>query len=378
LEGGLAPNAAVMSWTGVNGGIEAAKSKHFAVMTPGAYCYFDHYQGDPQSEPNAFGGFTPLDKVYSYNPIPAELNAEQAKYIMGVQANLWTEYILDFKQVQYMIFPRLLALSEVGWGTSDPKNYKEFENRVISQFRVLDKMKVNYAKSIYNISGKVIPANNGIAYELSTSQNSDGIRYTVDGTAPTINSNTYQKPVSIPGSLTIQSAYFENGQLKSAVSSQEFSISKTTGKKITLEQQPSENYSFGGAFTLVDGIIGNVKQLGKTWLGFQGKDVVATIDFGQKTGFSEVYFNTLENKGSWIHLAKSAKIFVSDDNKNFKLIIEIGKEEIQNAKGKIKLNAGSQNAKYLKVIIENAGIIPAGNPGADSKAWLFVDEIGVL
>jgi hexosaminidase len=93
-----------MSWTGVNGGIEAAKSKHFAVMTPGAYCYFDHYQGDPQSEPNAFGGFTPLDKVYSYNPIPSELNAEQAKYIMGVQANLWTEYILDFKQVQYMIF----------------------------------------------------------------------------------------------------------------------------------------------------------------------------------------------------------------------------------------------------------------------------------
>ncbi|PKF73260.1 family 20 glycosylhydrolase [Chryseobacterium sp. PMSZPI] len=378
LEGGLAPNAAVMSWTGVNGGIEAAKAKHFAVMTPGAYCYFDHYQGDPQSEPNAFGGFTPLEKVYSYNPIPAELNAEQAKYIMGVQANLWTEYILDFKQVQYMIFPRLMALSEVGWGTSDPKNYKEFENRVIGQFNVLDKMNVNYAKSIYNISGKVTPSNNGgIAYELSTSQNSNGIRYTLDGTTPTINSKIYQTPIAIPNSLTIKSAYFEGGQLKSAVSSQEFTVSKTTGKKITLEQQPSENYSFGGAFTLVDGIIGNTRQLGKTWLGFNGKDVVATIDFGQKTNFSEVYFNTLENKGSWIHLAKSAQIFVSDDNTNFKLIKEIGKEEIQNAKGKIRLNVGTQNAKYLKISIENAGIIPAGNPGADSKAWLFVDEIGV-
>jgi len=377
LEGGLASNAAVMSWTGVNGGIEAAKAKHFAVMTPGAYCYFDHYQGDPQSEPNAFGGFTPLEKVYSYNPIPAELNAEQAKYILGVQANLWTEYITDFKQVQYMIFPRLMALSEVGWGTSDPKNYKEFENRVISQFKVLDKMNVNYAKSIYNISGKIVPGNNGITYELSTSQDPKGVRYTLDGTDPTINSKNYQEPISIPKSITVKSAYFENGQLKSSISSQQFTISKTTGKKITLENQPSENYSFGGASTLVDGIIGNVKQLGKTWLGFDGKDVVATIDFGQKTGFSEVYFNTLENKGSWIHLAKSAKIFVSDDNKNFKLIKEIGKEEIQNAKGKIKLNAGSQNAKYLKMIIENAGIIPAGNPGADSKAWLFVDEIGV-
>lgn len=377
LEGGLAPNAAVMSWTGVNGGIEAAKSNHFAVMTPGAYCYFDHYQGDPQSEPNAFGGFTPLDKVYSYNPIPSELTPEQAKYIMGVQANLWTEYIDNFKQVQYMIFPRLMALSEVGWGTSDPKNYKDFENRVISQFKVLDKMGVNYAKSIYNISGKVVPGNKGITYELSTSQNSDGIRYTIDGTDPSINSTTYQGAISIPKSMTVKSAYFENGQLKSSISSQQFTISKTTGKKITLENQPSENYSFGGAATLVDGIIGNSRQLGKTWLGFNGKDVVATIDFGQKTTFSQVYFNTLENKGSWIHLAKSAKIFISDDNKNFKLIKEVGKEEIQNAKGKIQLNAGQQSSRYFKIMIENAGIIPAGNPGADSKAWLFVDEIGV-
>ncbi|WP_234047718.1 glycoside hydrolase family 20 protein [Chryseobacterium paridis] len=376
LEGGLAPNAAVMSWTGVNGGIEAAKSKHFAVMTPGSYCYFDHYQGDPQSEPNAFGGYTPLDKVYSYNPIPTELNAEQAKYILGVQANLWTEYILDFKHVQYMIFPRLMALSEVGWGTSDPKNYKNFENRVIQQFKILDKMKVNYARSIYNVSGKVIPSNNGVAYELSTSQNSNGIRYTTDGNDPTGNSQVYQNAISVSKPMTIKSAYFEDGQLKSAISSQQFSPSKTTGKNITLEQQPSENYSFGGAFTLVDGIIGSQKQLGKTWLGFQGKDVVAVIDLGQKTQFSEIYFNTLENKGSWIHLAKSAQVFVSDDNVNFKMVKEIGKDEIQNSKGKVKLNLGNQNSKYIKIKIENAGIIPAGNPGADSKAWLFVDEIG--
>nr|WP_315088742.1 family 20 glycosylhydrolase [uncultured Chryseobacterium sp.] len=377
LEGGLAPNAAVMSWTGIKVVVEAAKSGHFAVMTPGSYCYFDHYQGDPATEPNAFGGFTPLDKVYSYNPIPEELNAEQAKYILGVQANLWTEYILDFKHVQYMIFPRLLALSEVGWGTADPKNYKEFEGRVIHEFKNLDKMGVNYAKSIYNASGKVISSENGVAYELSTSQNPGGIQYTVDGTDPSANSQNYKNPVQISKSMTVKSAYFENGQLKSAVSSQSFTISKTTGKKITLEEQPSENYSFGGAFTLVDGITGNQKQLGKTWLGFNGKDVVATIDFGQKTQFSEVYFNTLDNKGSWIHFAKSAQIFVSDNGTDFKLIKEIGKEEILSAKGKIKVNVGNQNSKFIKVKIENAGIIPAGNPGSDSKAWLFVDEIGV-
>lgn len=376
LEGGLAPNAAVMSWTGIKGGVEAAKTGHFAVMTPGSYCYFDHYQGDPATEPNAFGGFTPLDKVYSYNPIPEELNAEQSKYILGVQANLWTEYILDFKQVQYMIFPRLLALSEVGWGTADPKNYKEFEGRVINEFKVLDKMGINYAKSIYNINGKVQPRVGGISYKLSTSQKPEGIRFTTDGSVPTENSQTYDVPIPVSKTMTIKSAYFEGG-LQSAVSSQDFVISKTTGKPITLESQPDENYSFGGEFTLVDGIIGNQKQLGKTWLGFQGKDVVATIDFGQKTRFSEVYFNTLDNKGSWIHFAKSAQIFVSDNGTDFKLIKEIGKEEILSAKGKIKVNVGIQNSKYIKVNIENAGIIPAGNPGADSKAWLFVDEIGV-
>ncbi|WP_294322130.1 family 20 glycosylhydrolase [uncultured Chryseobacterium sp.] len=377
LEGGLAPNAAVMSWTGIKGGVEAAKSGHFAVMTPGAYCYFDHYQGDPATEPNAFGGFTPLDKVYSYQPVPEELNVTQSKYILGVQANLWTEYILDFKQVQYMIFPRMLALSEVAWGTSDAKNYKEFERRVINEFETLDKMSVHYARSIYNINGKVMAADNGIAYELSTSQSPSGVRYTVNGADPSAASPAYTNPIPVQKSMTIKSAYFENGQLKSAISSQDFTVSKTTGKKITLEQQPNENYSFGGAFTLVDGIIGNQRQLGKTWLGFQGKDVVATIDFGQLTPFSEVYFNTLDNKGSWIHFAKSAHVFVSDNGTDFRMIKKIGKDEILAAKGKIRLQLGNQKAKYLKIKIENAGIIPPGNPGADSQAWLFVDEIGV-
>lgn len=127
----------------------------------------------------------------------------------------------------------------------------------------------------------------------------------------------------------------------------------------------------------MDGIIGDVKKLGKTWLGFQGNDVVANIDLGQKIDFSTLYFNTLDNKGSWIHLAKSAQVFISDDNKNFKMVKEMGKEEIQNVQGKVQMNIGKQSSRYLKVRIENAGIIPEGNPGAGSKAWLFVDEIGV-
>lgn len=377
LEGGLAPNAAVMSWTGEDGGIEAAKTGHFAVMTPGGYLYFDHYQGDPKNEPLAFGGNNPLDKVYSYNPIPSALNKEESKFIMGIQANLWSEYIPDFKQVEYMLFPRLMALSEVSWGTSDPENYVEFENRVIRHFDFLEERNINYAKSIFNLNGKVIRNKNGISYELSNTRNPNGIYYTTDGSEPTASSLSYSAPIPVAKSQTINAAYFENNEIKSAITSQSFEISKSTGKNIQLENEPSPNYSFGGELTLVDGIIGNPKILGKTWLGFEGKDVVATIDLGEKTAFSLLTFNSLDNKGSWIHLAKSAKIYTSDDGKNYNQIKEITQKEIQNSKGQMKIELNPTSARYVQIHIFNAGIIPAGNPGAGSGAWLFIDEIGI-
>ncbi len=378
LEGGLAPNAAVMSWTGVEGGIEAAITGHFAVMTPGNYLYFDHYQGDSQSEPLAFGGNNTLEKVYSYHPIPKELTQEEEKFILGVQANLWTEYIPDFKQVEYMLFPRLMALSEVAWGTSEPEKYAEFESKVIRQFKLLDERNIRYARSIYNLNGKVIQNEKGIVYELTTNRDPKGIRYTTDGTEPTASSLAYLMPIPIDKSVLIQAAYFEKDELKSAISKKEFHVSKSTGKNIVLKDQPAPNYSSNGALTLVDGILGDPKILGQTWLGFSGKNLEALIDFGEKTAFETISFNSLNNKGSWIHLAKEAKIFISKDGKKFKKIKTISHQEIIDNNGRIRVNTGKQSSRYLKIVIDNAGIIPAGNSGAGSEAWLFVDEIGVL
>lgn len=113
LEGGLAPNAVVMSWRGEAGGIEAAKQNHDVIMTPGNPVYFDHFQGDPATEPIGIGGFNTLKRVYDYEPVPKELNEEQAKHVLGAQANLWTEYIPTTQHAEYMVLPRLLALSEV-------------------------------------------------------------------------------------------------------------------------------------------------------------------------------------------------------------------------------------------------------------------------
>jgi hexosaminidase len=147
LEGGLAPNAAVMSWRGIAGGIEAAKQKHNVVMTPGKPCYFDHYQSkDKTKEPLAIGGFNPLDSVYAYNPTPKSLTADEAKYILGAQANVWTEYLTHFSSVEYMSMPRMSALSEVLWTMPENKNYKNYLIRLKKHSLVLDKMKVNYRK----------------------------------------------------------------------------------------------------------------------------------------------------------------------------------------------------------------------------------------
>ena len=147
LEGGLAPNAAVMSWRGTAGGIAAAQQKHYVVMTPGKPCYFDHYQTkDKTIEPLAIGGYNPLDSVYAYNPTPKALSSEEAKYIMGAQGNVWTEYITDFSAVEYMSMPRMAALAEVLWTPSDKKDYKNFIERLKIHAKLLDKMKVNYSK----------------------------------------------------------------------------------------------------------------------------------------------------------------------------------------------------------------------------------------
>jgi hexosaminidase len=144
LEGGLAPDATVMSWRGEDGGIQAARQGHDVIMTPSAYLYFDHYQADRGTEPLAIGGMLPLEKVYSYNPAPAALSAEEHKHILGAQANLWTEYIAEPRQAEYMLFPRLFALAEVVWSPQKGRNYREFLGRVPSQLAWLKRQGVHY------------------------------------------------------------------------------------------------------------------------------------------------------------------------------------------------------------------------------------------
>ena len=214
LEGGLSPNATVMSWRGIQGGIEAAKQKHDVVMTPSSHVYIDYYQSHAAFEPLAIGGFLTLEKVYSYEPTPAELKPEEAKHILGSQVNLWTEYVETPEQAEYMAFPRACALSEVTWTHSNNKNFTDFGRRLETHFKRLDILKVNYAKSIYDIKETYTPNKNTqtVEVKLESYISNAQVRYSLDFSKPTANSPVFVGNQTFNKLTTIRAATFRNGQ----------------------------------------------------------------------------------------------------------------------------------------------------------------------
>lgn len=198
LEGGIAPNATIMSWRGEKGGIESAKAKHDVIMTPNTFLYLDYGQGDPKYEPLNIGGFISLEKVYSYNPVPKELSETEAKYILGAQANIWTEYLEKPESVEYMAFPRMIALSEVNWSPLETKNYADFQRRLSAHFSRLDKQNVNYRipapEGLQNI---ILKDSDKAKIELKPQISNAEIFYTSDGSEPTQQSKRYEKPFEL-------------------------------------------------------------------------------------------------------------------------------------------------------------------------------------
>jgi hexosaminidase len=197
LEGGLAPNATVMSWRGIKGGIEAARSKHDVIMTPTDFAYLDYGQGDPAYEPLNIGGYLPLEKVYSFDPVPKELNPEEAKYILGGQGNIWTEYMKTPEKVEYMAFPRAIALSEVVWSRAEDKNFADFQTRLAAQFPRLDKQNVNYRiPEPAGLQNMVLGAERA-KIELTNQLPGGRVYYTLDGSQPDETKTLYDKPFEV-------------------------------------------------------------------------------------------------------------------------------------------------------------------------------------
>ena len=197
LEGGLAPDATVMSWRGIKGGIAAAQQKHYVIMTPGTHCYFDHYQANPKYEPKAIGGYTTVKRVYSYEPIPEKLNADEGQFILGAQANMWTEYIATEHHLEYMLLPRMIALAEVNWTLAKHKNWDDFNRRLQAQFLRLDREGTNYCPGDYTIHFEIIANPNGgdSLLKMESEIYQARIHYTLNGDEPQATSPLYSTPI---------------------------------------------------------------------------------------------------------------------------------------------------------------------------------------
>lgn len=197
LEGGVPNDIIVMSWRGEEGAIEAVNQNHYAIMTPSGNLYLNFFQGVPDSEPTAIGGFLPLSRVYNYDPIPSEIPADKVDYILGVQGNLWTEYIATTELAEYMLFPRASAVAEIAWTQKSTQNYEDFLNRLAVHFERLDALKVNYSKSHFAITA--VTQWNSVLQKpqvvLTTDCKDSEIRYTLDGKEPTLKSLKYVAPI---------------------------------------------------------------------------------------------------------------------------------------------------------------------------------------
>lgn len=382
LEGGISPNATIMSWRGIEGGVAAAKQNHNAIMTPTSHCYLDYYQSDPTSEPLAIGGYLPLEKVYSYEPMPKELSAEQAKHILGVQGNIWTEYIKTPDKLEYMAFPRATAIAEIGWSQPEQKSFADFSSRLKVQFERMQNMGINFAKSYYDISASSsLNAKSQVAVKLKTTDSQALIKYTVDGTEPTAKSLVYNPNLGVilTKDATIRSAAFnDKGEKLGKILDKYFFINKSTGKTYKMVNEPLK-YTGGEKYGLTNGVRGEEKNM-STWVGLDGKDLDVTLDLGQTMEVCRVMMAFLRASNSWILYPKMVEIQTSVDGKKFETAQKIDIDNSirpENAVQQINTGLGSKKARFIRVFAQNYGKLPEGHPGAGRPAWLFVDEIGI-
>jgi len=381
LEGGLAPEATVMSWRGESGGIQAAKMHHDVVMTPGTPLYFDHYQAGPAGEPPAIGGFNTLKMVYDYYPVPKELDSSQAKYVLGAQANVWTEFISSREHLEYMVLPRMLALSEVLWTPKSEKNYKDFYHRLQHQFIAFEEKGFHYCAGNFTVAIKPSSEKGKLMVTLSSEIPDAKIYYSLDGSDPDTNSILYERPVQIDSSLTLKTVTVINGRVMGVKpAEQKFVMHKAVGKNVTYANPVSRYYPADGPNTLTDGVRGTVA-VNKYWHGLQGKDLIATIDMGTETSIQNISIGCLQHYSDWIFLPQSVSFEISNDGINFTNLGTVKNTISPDEKSRViqdfSLNFPAQKARYIRVTAKNLGLCPKGHPGEGKPAWVFADEIMV-
>lgn len=371
LQGGLANGMIVQSWQSFQGAIDAAKLGHYTICSPASHTYLDH-------DPEDFD----LRIAYSFIPAPDELTAEEKKYVIGSEANLWTEETPQ-ETVDGEIFPRLLALAEVFWNDPHNKDYDEFYLRVQKTYADLTAYGIKFGREskLFTTSTIFDETKKEFTVNIKQGQKEIEIRYTEDGSEPDIYSKLYTEPIKINKSISLKIAAFKENHFIGKRYNLSFDFHKALNSKIMLASKYDERYRASGENGLIDGVRATNNHRDGCWQGFEGIDFESVIDLGTEKEISKVIPRFLLHSNGWIFLPNKVEITLSKDNVNYsKAAIIVNDVPQKNSEILFKdfvAEFDKQTARYIKVKAESIKKCPSWHPGAGGNAWLFIDEIVV-
>ena len=374
MDGGLAKNAVVMNWRGIEVGKKALAQGNPIVLT--SDCYIDNYQGLPDYEPQANGGYLPLKKLYNYNlekEALADASVEKSK-VLGTQANLWAEHVGSTEHSEYMLFPRLLALAEISWTNDKLKDWDSFMRRTQHFMQRMDVMGIHYARSVYQVVPTVENKEGNIYLKLECEVPNADIRYAL-GDTPIEKGEKYTNPIAIKATTTYKATVF-SANATNTITSGQITFHKAIGKPVSYSPLYHKSYQGQGEGTLTNVIRGTKNFHDGQWLGWLGDDVTLTLDLGETTEVSEVRIGAMDAQSSGIYFPERLTVALSVDGKNYREVA--AQEEPCTIKGKpslkdFVLKFAPQSTRYLQIQLKNVKTPPKGG-----DAWLFIDEILVL
>lgn len=374
LEGGLAPNATVMSWRGTENGVKAAQQQHDVIMTPAGILYFSSKQL------LELGGNRGIRRIYNFEPVPDSLPLDVQKHIIGVQGCLWSERIETPDRAEYLILPRVAALSELAWSTPEQHDFDGFMDRLYRMVDIYDREKYTYSRHAFQITESFKPdtVRGALAVSLSTIGNRT-IYYTLDGSEPDISSTVYTTPVMVDQKALLQARVIFEGET-SELFTENIQVNKATFKPIRLFSSPHPNYTFGGATTLTDGLRGNSNYNTGRWLGFL-TDMDVMIDLRETTPVKTVSFTANISKGAAVMGPIGFDVLLSADGANFRKVASqsypvLGKDD-KDGIYPYTLDFTETPTRYVRIVVKVTPKLPAWHMWPGNAAFLFVDEISI-
>ncbi len=380
LEGQVAENATVMSWRGEAGGLKAVQLGHDAIMTPNTFFYLDYYQSlDTANEPLGIGGYLPVEKCYSYEPFVRGMTDGEKAHILGVQANLWTEYIKTNEHLEYMLLPRLAALSEVQWCLPENKSWERFVGSAGDFCSIYDVMGYTYATHIFDTRGNVrLNRDKKCVEVILEAQGDTPIRYTLDGSEPTLESEVYTEPIEIRESCTVKARSERNGKM-TRLYEKSFLQHKAMGRPVQTLTDPHPNYVYKCPDMLTDGLRGKGPYNSSDFAGWHEKPFEAVVEM-DGTPYSTLTLSTCVFRYDYVFGPLDLVVYTSEDGREYteaaraEYAVEGGVDD-GNGCQEYMVSFPETSAKYLKVTARCIESLPEWHDGRGKPGFLFIDEI---